>query len=172
MQKDASPNGMSQGFPASTRVYRTDGEVRVPFRRIALAAGEPPVEIYDTSGPSSVAPGHGLPKLRQPWLERRAARSDGNLSQMHYARRGEITEEMRFVALRESVSPEFVRDEVGGRPRHHPGQSQPSRGRADDHRPQLPGEGERQHRQLGGQLDRSTRRSRSCAGRSSGAPTR
>ena len=31
---------------------------------------------------------------------------------MHYARRGEITEEMRFVALRESVTPEFVRDEV------------------------------------------------------------
>ncbi len=31
---------------------------------------------------------------------------------MHYARRGEITEEMRFVALREGVTPEFVRDEV------------------------------------------------------------
>jgi len=31
---------------------------------------------------------------------------------MHYARRGEITEEMRFVDLRENVSPEFVRDEV------------------------------------------------------------
>ena len=31
---------------------------------------------------------------------------------MHYARRGEITEEMRFVALRENVTPEFVRDEV------------------------------------------------------------
>ena len=31
---------------------------------------------------------------------------------MHYARRGIITQEMRFVALRESVTPEFVRDEV------------------------------------------------------------
>ena len=31
---------------------------------------------------------------------------------MHYARRGEITEEMRFVAIREGVTPEFVRDEV------------------------------------------------------------
>src|SRR6516164_6262116 len=31
---------------------------------------------------------------------------------MHYARRGEITEEMRFCALREGVAPEFVRDEV------------------------------------------------------------
>ena len=31
---------------------------------------------------------------------------------MHYARRGEITEEMRYVALREGVTTEFVRDEV------------------------------------------------------------
>jgi phosphomethylpyrimidine synthase len=31
---------------------------------------------------------------------------------MHYAKRGEITPEMEFVALREGVSPEFVRDEV------------------------------------------------------------
>ncbi|MCU1283037.1 MAG: phosphomethylpyrimidine synthase, partial [bacterium] len=31
---------------------------------------------------------------------------------MHYARRGEITEEMRFCAIREGVAPEFVRDEV------------------------------------------------------------
>ena len=31
---------------------------------------------------------------------------------MHYARRGEITEEMRFCALREGMTPEFVRDEV------------------------------------------------------------
>src|SRR5204863_3045889 len=54
----------------------------------------------------------GLPKLRQPWIERRVARGDVNFSQMHYARRGEVTEEMRFVALREGVTPELVRDEV------------------------------------------------------------
>jgi phosphomethylpyrimidine synthase len=35
-----------------------------------------------------------------------------NVSQMHYARRGEITPEMEYIALRESVTPEFVRDEV------------------------------------------------------------
>ena len=34
------------------------------------------------------------------------------------------------------------------RPRHHPGQHQPRRTRADDHRPQLPGEDQRQYRQL------------------------
>ena len=38
------------------------------------------------------------------------------------------------------------------RPRHHPGQHQPPRTRADDHRPQLPGQDQRQHRQLGGHL--------------------
>ena len=40
----------------------------------------------------------------------------------------------------------------GARPRDHPGQHQSSRARADDHRPQLPGEDQRQHRQLGREL--------------------
>jgi len=35
-----------------------------------------------------------------------------NVTQMHYARRGEITPEMEFIAIREGCSPEFVRDEV------------------------------------------------------------
>ena len=33
-------------------------------------------------------------------------------TQMHYARRGEITDAMRFVAEREDLSPELVRDEI------------------------------------------------------------
>ncbi|EWS55958.1 hypothetical protein X551_01196 [Methylibium sp. T29] len=37
----------------------------------------------------------------------------------------------------------------GARPRHHPGQHQPPRSGADGDRPQLPGEDQRQHRQLG-----------------------
>jgi phosphomethylpyrimidine synthase len=53
-----------------------------------------------------------VPKLRQPWIDARIARGDTNFSQMHYARKGEITEEMRFIAVREGVSPELVRDEV------------------------------------------------------------
>ncbi len=86
--------------------------MRVPFRRIALAPGEGPLEVYDTFGPRPVDLGKGLPRLRQPWIDQRVARGDGNFSQMHYARKGELTEEMRFVALRENVAPEFVRDEV------------------------------------------------------------
>src|SRR4029079_12161806 len=33
-------------------------------------------------------------------------------TQMHYARRGEITDAMRFVAEREELSPETVREEI------------------------------------------------------------
>jgi phosphomethylpyrimidine synthase len=40
------------------------------------------------------------------------ATGSGAVTQLHYARRGEVTEEMEFVALREGLSPEFVRDEV------------------------------------------------------------
>jgi phosphomethylpyrimidine synthase len=42
----------------------------------------------------------------------RRARAGGNVSQLHYARRGEITPEMEFVAIRENCEPEHVRSEV------------------------------------------------------------
>ena len=48
----------------------------------------------------------------------------------------------------------------GPRPRDHPGQHQSPRDRADDHRPQFPGEDQRQHRQLGGDDRRSAKKSR------------
>ena len=42
----------------------------------------------------------------------RRAKPGANVTQMHYARRGEITPEMEFVAIREGVAPELVRDEI------------------------------------------------------------
>jgi phosphomethylpyrimidine synthase len=42
----------------------------------------------------------------------RRANAGSNVTQMHYARRGEITPEMEFIALREGVAADFVRDEV------------------------------------------------------------
>src|SRR5690348_2908092 len=51
-------------------------------------------------------------KPRQEWVERRRRQSDGNVTQMHYARKQMITEEMLFVAEREKLAPEVVRDEV------------------------------------------------------------
>ena len=101
---------LSESFPDSEKVSL--GELGVPVRRIALSGGEPPLTVYDTSGPQGIDPRQALPKRRQTWVEARLRESDGNLSQMHYARRGIITQEMRFAALRENVAPELVRDEV------------------------------------------------------------
>ncbi len=54
-----------------------------------------------------------LESLRFPQPRRpRRAKPGANVSQMHYARRGEITPEMEFVAIRENVDPAFVRDEI------------------------------------------------------------
>src|SRR5438270_4382581 len=94
-----------EGFPASQKVYVEHDGLRVPVRRIALSGGEAPFDVYDTSGPQDHDPTRGLPKLRQPWID--ARRGEANQSQMHFARRGIITPEMRFVAIRESVTPEF-----------------------------------------------------------------
>ncbi len=49
-------------------------------------------------------------KLRDEWVNKRL--QDSNRSQMHYARKGVVTEEMAYVAHRENLTPEFVRDEV------------------------------------------------------------
>jgi phosphomethylpyrimidine synthase len=40
------------------------------------------------------------------------AKPGRTVTQLHYARRGEITPEMAFIAVREGVAPELVRDEV------------------------------------------------------------
>src|SRR6266576_3970595 len=57
--------------------------------------------------------GHAVPRPRAEWLTRRkAANSSGNFSQMHYARKGLITEEMEYIAHKEKLTPELVRDEV------------------------------------------------------------
>jgi phosphomethylpyrimidine synthase len=101
---------LDQSFPSSRKVEVS--ELAVPFREIALTGGEPPLRVYDTTGPQGCSVRTGLPKRRAEWIARRLASSDGNLSQMHYARRGVVTEEMRFVALRENVSEEFVRSEI------------------------------------------------------------
>jgi phosphomethylpyrimidine synthase len=107
------------GFPASEKVYVERDGLRVPVRRIHLDGGEPSFDVYDTSGPQGVDPHAGLPGLRKPWIDARLAAEatggptqPGNRTQLHYARRGVLTEEMRFVAIRENVSPELVRDEI------------------------------------------------------------
>jgi phosphomethylpyrimidine synthase len=65
------------------------------------------------SHPSGTNGNSSLPEPRAEWLARRKAENqDGNFSQMHYARQGRITEEMLYVAQREKIAPELVRDEL------------------------------------------------------------
>ena len=99
-------------FPGSRKVYVDGARVRVPMREITLSGGEPPLRVYDTSGPHEVDVRAGLPPLRGPWVAARRGRPSRAVTQMHYARRGEVTPEMEFVALREGFEPEFVRAEV------------------------------------------------------------
>jgi phosphomethylpyrimidine synthase len=132
-------------FPNSQKVY-VEGPygIRVPMREIALSGGEPPLRVYDTSGPLGHDVREGLPSPRTEWITARpvtltpsvargkgprpsgsgeisqsalppvrpSARGTGPLTQLHYARCGEITPEMEFVAIREGLAPEFVRSEV------------------------------------------------------------
>jgi phosphomethylpyrimidine synthase len=99
-----------------------------------------PLRVYDTSGPytdpeAEIDLRAGLPELRRPWIRargpydesdprrpnapdlamtrpRRVLRSRGNATQMHWARKGVVTPEMEFVAVRENVAPDFVRSEI------------------------------------------------------------
>jgi len=100
----------STAYPSSRKVY-VDGAqgVRVPMREVGLTGGEAPLRLYDTSGPQGHDVKTGLPRLRAPWVQ---ARSQDLVTQLQFARKGEITPEMEFVAIREGLPAEFLRDEV------------------------------------------------------------
>jgi len=160
-------------YPASSKTYLTGSrpDIRVPMRTILQTAtrtekGEmanPPIPVYDTSGPFSDPDVHidlkaGLPSVRGKWIEERGdtevlsglsseygraraddpatahlrfsqltnprrAKAGANVSQMHYARRGIITPEMEYVALRESLNLQALYDkpEYKALLRQHPG---------------------------------------------------
>ena len=135
-------------------IYDTSGPYTDPDATLDLARGLPAVreawisergDTEELSGPSSV---HARERASDPATAAlrfehirtpRRARSGTNVSQMHYARRGMITPEMEFIAIRENqrrqeltdkrllrrhqgeafgaqipetITPEFVRDEV------------------------------------------------------------
>lgn len=48
--------------------------------------------------------------MRTEWVAKR--RGQGNVTQMHYARQGVITEEMQYVARRENLPADLIREEV------------------------------------------------------------
>jgi phosphomethylpyrimidine synthase len=145
----ASAIEFATAYPGSRKVYVEAAGVRVPMREIALSGGEPPLRVYDTSGPQGFDVRDGLPELRRGWIDqrdvlevertyqsvpvkglhkptetlpdmsstlvartRKALRGRATVTQLHYARRGETTPEMLFIAVREGLDPEFVRSEV------------------------------------------------------------
>ncbi|MBF8378395.1 phosphomethylpyrimidine synthase ThiC [Alicyclobacillus mali] len=145
--------GFAPYFPSSRKVYAVGSrpDLRVPMREVTLeptrtpsqSTDNPPLRVYDTSGPYTdadvdVDPRRGLPALRATWIEERGdtewkeptrptdvdptlvpfrrqarrAKPGRIVTQMHYAKRGIVTPEMEFVAIREGMDPEFVRQEV------------------------------------------------------------
>ncbi len=108
-------------------VYDTSGPFTDPDVAIDVRAGIAPVrakwiadrgDTVELAKPTSV---YRIGRDAMPELDairfqgRRASRRavpGGNVSQMHYARKGIITKEMEYIAIRENCAPEFVRDEV------------------------------------------------------------
>jgi len=111
-------------LPASRKVHLSGQlyPIRVAQREIALTAPNGPVTVYDTSGPYTdpeveIDVQKGLPRLREGWVVSgeagpRKVVAGGVVTQLHYARKGVITPEMEYIAIREGLKPEFVRDEV------------------------------------------------------------
>lgn len=74
--------------------------------------GREPVPSDDGYRSEASALAQGAPAY--PGLRRspRRAAEGRNVTQLHYARRGIVTPEMAYIAVREGMTPEFVRDEV------------------------------------------------------------
>ncbi|WP_417436982.1 phosphomethylpyrimidine synthase ThiC [Idiomarina abyssalis] len=129
-------------YPNSSREFLSGtNDIQVPFRRIHLSETlhqptpgvklppNEPVDVYDTSSvygdpDATIDVKAGLKKVRENWIQQRQRESQQNnhgITQLAYARRGIVTPEMEFIALRENmgrehlenpITPEFVRDEV------------------------------------------------------------
>lgn len=149
IEQDDTPTGFGGEANAPLTVYDTSGAYTDPSVDIDIRKGLPPLrkewiaergDTIELSGPSSV---FGLRRLQEPALaamrfeltrKPRRARPGANVTQMHYARRGIITPEMEFVAIRENLRrEEYLESLRAGAPngmrlaerlaRQHPGQS-------------------------------------------------
>jgi phosphomethylpyrimidine synthase len=120
-------------------VYDTSGPYTDPGAAIDLRRGLPPLRLPWIQGRGDVVE---LPGISSEYGRRRAAdprlaalrfqhvrrplraRPGANVTQMHYARRGRITEEMEFIAIRENQARELARATAGrhgGGVVQHPG---------------------------------------------------
>ncbi|ACJ34013.1 Thiamine biosynthesis protein ThiC [Anoxybacillus flavithermus WK1] len=138
MHFPASKKVYVQGTREDIRVPMREIQL-TPTKTETFIRENEPIRVYDTSG-SYTDPlfqpniHKGLPKLRKKWIEERGdveeydgqapkaklpfqhrplrSKRGKTVTQMHYAKRGIITPEMEFVAIREQMDPEFVRQEV------------------------------------------------------------
>nr|AAA68243.1 thiA [Bacillus subtilis subsp. subtilis str. 168] len=112
---------------APVRVYDTSGPYTDPEVTINIQEGLKPLrqiwitergDVEEYEGRAIKPEDNGYkkakPNVSYPGLKRKPLRAKAgqNVTQMHYAKQGIITPEMEFIAIREHVSPEFVRDEV------------------------------------------------------------
>ena len=88
-------DGVRQGLPCTTRAVRAASARKRACRRFARRGYARARDVEDTSRGG---------RLR--------ARSGRAVTQLHYARRGEVTPEMEFIAIREGLPGEFIRSEV------------------------------------------------------------
>ncbi len=112
LENNAAVKVTTGPITGSHKAYQqTESGLRVPVRRIDLSNGAQ-FDVYDTSGPYTdpdveIDVHSGLHRLRAGWADGRE-----HNTQLGWAKQGVITREMEYIAARERVSAEFVRDEV------------------------------------------------------------
>ncbi|MGA3601006.1 phosphomethylpyrimidine synthase ThiC [Lysinibacillus agricola] len=116
---------------APVRVYDTSGPYTDPAYKVDITKGLPALrstwirergDVEEYEGRTIKPEDNGFrnaddPRIQEnvfPDLSRKPlrAKKGGNVTQLHYARKGIITPEMEFVAIRENIDPEFVRSEI------------------------------------------------------------
>ncbi|KEK13407.1 phosphomethylpyrimidine synthase ThiC [Lysinibacillus fusiformis] len=116
---------------APIRVYDTSGPYTDPAFRVDITKGLPALrstwiqergDVEEYGGRTIKPEDNGFrraddPRIHEnvfPELVRKPlrAKKGGNVTQLHYARKGIITPEMEFVAIRENMDPDFVRSEI------------------------------------------------------------
>ena len=136
-----SDNSTNLDLPSSTtksqKVYLqgSNPNIRVPMRKISqtdtktetASIPNSPILVYDTSGPytdneQKIDIQKGIERIREPWLKERGDTEEikdtsenskkQGITQLAYARRGIITAEMEFVAIRENQNRENASEHI------------------------------------------------------------
>jgi phosphomethylpyrimidine synthase len=102
---------VTRPIPGSRKIHVQGSrpDLRVPMREVArrrrrrcsAARSNPPIAVYDTSGPYT-DPDYSVDLAAGSAGVARRAKAGANVTQMHYARRGIVTPEMEYIAIREN----------------------------------------------------------------------